>query len=208
MKKLLVITWPDFFPGEAQILTRLFQAGLTRLHLRKPAASRAELRALLASLPTIYYPRIALHDHFALATEPAFAGHLGGLHLNRRNPAIPGGYTGCVSCSCHSLEEVAGKKAFDYVFLSPVFPSLSKPGYGEGFPPALLHEATRTGLIDERVIALGGISTATIPQLAQTGFGGVAVLGALWGKTPGAATAEATMQRYQQLQQHIYEYTK
>lgn len=208
MKKLLVITWPDFFPGEAEILTRLFQAGLPRLHLRKPGASRAELQAFLATLAPIYYPRIALHDHLDLAAEPAFAGRLGGLHLNRRNTAVPAGYAGPVSCSCHSLEEVAGKKAFGYVFLSPIFPSLSKQGYGEGFPPALLHEATRAGLIDEHVIALGGISTATIPQLAETGFGGVAVLGALWGNTPCAATAEAIMQRYKQLQQCIYEYTK
>lgn len=203
MKKLLVITWPDFFPGEAEILIRLFQAGLSRLHLRKPAASQAELRALLTSLPAIYHPRIVLHDHFNLAAEPAFADHLGGLHLNRRNPAVLQGYAGGVSRSCHSLEEVAEKKAFDYVFLSPIFPSLSKQGYGRGFPPTLLREATRAGLIDERVIALGGISTATIPQLAETGFGGVAVLGALWGKAPCAATAEAIMQRYQQLQQCI-----
>lgn len=203
MKKLIVITWPDFFPGEATLLIRLFEAGMQRLHLRKPASGREEVRALLAALPAVYYPRIVLHDHFGLAAEPAWAGQLGGLHLNRRNPKVPEGYTGYVSCSCHSLEEVGRQRACHYVFLSPVFPSLSKQGYGEGFPLPVLREATRAGLIDGRVIALGGISPATLPLLAGTGFGGAAVLGALWGNRPTADTAEAILQRYQLLQSCI-----
>ncbi len=203
MKKLIVITWPHFFPGEATVLTRLFEAGMQRLHLRKPASDCGEMRALLAALPAVYYPRIVLHDHFCLAAEPAWAGKLGGLHLNRRNPKIPSGYTESVSCSCHSLEEVSRQRASAYVFLSPVFPSLSKQGYGEGFPLSVLKEASRAGLIDERVIALGGISASTLPLLAGTGFGGAAVLGALWGNCPAADSAEAIMQRYQLLQHHI-----
>lgn len=203
MKKLLVITWPDFFPEETAILTRLFEAGMQRLHLRKPGSGREELRAFLDALPAAYYPRIVLHDHFGLAAEAAWAGKLGGLHLNRRNPALPAGFKGSVSRSCHSLEEAGRKRAFDYVFLSPIFPSLSKQGYGEGFPLPVLKEATRAGLIDEKVIALGGISAGTLPLLAGTGFGGAAVLGALWGKQPGADTPEAILARYQLLQQCI-----
>jgi threonine dehydrogenase-like Zn-dependent dehydrogenase len=42
-----------------------------------------------------------------------------------------------------------------------------------------LLSAKASGLINERVIALGGISPKTIPHAAAYGFGGVAVLGAL-----------------------------
>lgn len=201
MKQLFVITWPEFFPGETELLERLFEAGLARLHLRKPGSSRQELRTFLAALPAAYYPRIVLHDHFELIAESFPAGRLGGLHLNRRHPLRPRGYAGSTSCSCHSLAEVAEKQGFDYVFLSPIFPSISKQGYGEGFPPEVLLEATRQGQIHERVIALGGISARTLPRLANTGFGGVAVLGALWGAHPSAEASDAIIQRYKILQQ-------
>ena len=36
--KLIIITSPDFLPGEARILTELFKAGLDLLQLRKPEA--------------------------------------------------------------------------------------------------------------------------------------------------------------------------
>ena len=37
--KLIVITTPQFFEGEAAAVTSLFQNGLEILHLRKPGAS-------------------------------------------------------------------------------------------------------------------------------------------------------------------------
>ena len=36
--KLIVITTPQFFEGEAEAVTSLFQNGLEMLHLRKPGA--------------------------------------------------------------------------------------------------------------------------------------------------------------------------
>ena len=42
--KLIVITTPQFFEGEAEAVTSLFQNGLEILHLRKPGASAEEDR--------------------------------------------------------------------------------------------------------------------------------------------------------------------
>ena len=36
--KLIIITFPDFIPDEARIVTELFKAGLDLLHVRKPDA--------------------------------------------------------------------------------------------------------------------------------------------------------------------------
>ena len=41
--KLIVITTPQFFEGEAEAVTSLFQNGLEILHLRKPGASAEEM---------------------------------------------------------------------------------------------------------------------------------------------------------------------
>ena len=104
--KLIVITQPEFFEDEAAAITSLFDAGLEILHLRKPGASYEDMDKLLRRLPAEYMERIVTHDHFGLASER----NLKGVHLNGRNPAVPAGFTGHVSRSCHSLEEVAEYK--------------------------------------------------------------------------------------------------
>ena len=136
--KWIVITSPDFVPGEAFFIDKLFGHGLDLLHLRKPGASADECRDLLERIPERWRGQVVLHEHFELAE--AYGVH--GIHLNRRNPQAPEGYGGSVSCSCHSLEEVAASKPRrQYVFLSPIFDSISKVGYAAAFPEEQLRQA-------------------------------------------------------------------
>ena len=189
-KELIVISTPYFFPGEASSLTLLLSEGVSHLHLRKPNGERDKLASLLERIPAVYHERIVLHDWFDLASER----HVGGIHLNSRNPEPPSLFKGSVSRSCHSLAEVRiHKSKCDYLFLSPIFPSISKEGYGNGFSLEELREAR--GIIDSKVIALGGISPQTIEKLKGIPFGGVAVLGALWGETPALLSAGELIKR-------------
>jgi thiamine-phosphate pyrophosphorylase len=43
-----------------------------------------------------------------------------------------------------------------------------------------LQEASAQGIIDEKVVALGGVTFDSIPYLKHLGFGGVAMIGALY----------------------------
>jgi thiamine-phosphate pyrophosphorylase len=90
------------------------------------------------------------------------------------------------SRSCHDLAALrASLGQYDSVFFGPVFPSISKPGYGPTTSEigealgAMLHfrmaEERRTA-----VIAIGGVDVATAPQALALGFDGIAVLGAVW----------------------------
>lgn len=193
--KLIVITPPSLYEGEERILSALFQEGMEKLHLRKPGSSRQEIRLLLKAVPQEYHPRIVLHDHFELTSEFQLAG----IHLNSRNHTIPFHFAGSISRSCHSLEEVAEYRSLDYVFLSPVFESISKEGYGSGFPLHTLEEAASRNIINKKVIALGGISEKTIPLILDTGFGGVAVLGSIWGKTPELSHKDKIINQYKNI---------
>lgn len=195
MNKLIVITTPYFFPDEASLLGLLFAEGMSRLHLRKPGCGREELEGLLDKISPAYYDRIVLHDWFTLAEERA----LGGIHLNQRNSEAPPLYKGCISRSCHSLEElIMYKPVCDYVFLSPIFQSISKEGHGSGFSLDELREAK--DIIDDQVIALGGICPQTITKLRGIPFGGIAVLGSLWGNDPSLLVADRIIEQYKQLQ--------
>lgn len=177
--KLILMTTPFFFVEEHQILTALFEEGLEILHLRKPETEPVYSERLLALLPEQYRGRIVVHDHFYLKNEYK----LKGIHLNQRNPELPHKYKGHISCSCHSAEEVlAHKRACNYVFLSPIFDSISKEDYGAQFSPAQLRDYSRSRVIDRKVMALGGVELGNIKQIKELGFGGAVLLGDIWNR--------------------------
>lgn len=185
--KWIVITSPDFLSGEALFIDRLFCHGLDVLHLRKPGASYEDCRHLLREIPSRWHNRIVVHEHFSLATEFSLLG----IHLNRRCPDVPEGFRGHVSCSCHRLDEVvAAKPHCDYVFLSPIFDSISKQGYSASFTDNDLQQAHVAGTIDHKVVALGGITSSHIPQIKAWGFGGAAFLGDVWSRMNDAGVDE------------------
>ena len=171
-----VITSPDFFCGEAGFISRLLAHGVDVVHLRKPGASETECRRLLDALPAEDRKHIMIHDFFELAAPYG----LRGIHLNSRRSETPPGYTGHVSRSCHSIDEVVRYKAqCDYVFLSPIFDSISKQGYSAAFSCSALLEWSSAGIIDSKVFALGGVTPDRIGRLRALGFGGAAMLGSI-----------------------------
>ena len=175
--KWITITSPEFLSGEAIFIDKLFLQGLDLLHIRKPDAPLEGYKRLLLQIPKQWYGRIVLHEHFALAEE--FGLH--GIHLNRRCSQVPNSFRGSISCSCHILEEVKKQKdSKDYVFLSPIFDSISKVGYHAAFSPTSLKQAAIENVIDEKVIALGGITANNILLVKEWHFGGVAFLGDIW----------------------------
>ena len=184
--KLIVITTPQFFEGEAAAVTSLFQNGLEILHLRKPGASAEEVGNFLQQLPMEYNTtQLSPHEQFQLAS--VFG--LKGIHLNGRNPQIPSGYKGHVSRSCHSLEEVLKHKSdCNYVFLSPIYDSISKEGYSSAYSCDTLQKAQQAGIIDSKVMALGGISLKHLPEIAVLGFGGAVLLGDVWQQAKEASS--------------------
>lgn len=176
---IIVITRPDFFEGEAERIAELLTSGRADIvHIRKPKASQCEVESLLGSLPPALYHRLVLHDHYQLAVKYG----LRGVHLNSRQPEPPAGWSGAVSISCHTLKELAEcrKKPFAYMSLSPIYDSISKRGYRSAFTADVIAAAHRVGLIDKRVMALGGITFDRIDKVTKMGFGGAMILGDAW----------------------------
>ena len=108
---------------------------------------------------------------------------LGGIHLNSRN-SLPSSYSaGTVSRSCHSFAEVTEHKPIvDYLFLSPILDSISKTGYLSAFSEEDLIRASANGIIDYKVMALGGVTFESIPLLERLSFGGAVMLGDVWNR--------------------------
>lgn len=175
--KLIIMTQSTFFVEEDKILTALFEEGLDNLHLYKPLSEPVYSERLLTLLSDDYYKRITVHDHFYLREEY----NLRGIHLEDPDGALPYGYRGPVSCTCTSLSQLReAKKKSKYVFLKSIFDSHTNPSDRQSFTKEELAAASRQGLIDRHVYALGGISLENISQMADLGFGGVVVCGDLW----------------------------
>lgn len=180
--KLILMTTPDFFVEEHQILTALFDEGLDLLHLRKPGTEPVFYERLLTLIPENYRKRIVTHDHFYLKQEYK----LRGIHLSRHTSEIPENYKGHVSVTCRtSVEIAANKKKCDYVLLAPVYPDRGTAMSDE----AKLAAATR-GIVDRKVVAFGGIGLDNIKQVRDMGFGGAMVLGDIWNRFNIHATAD------------------
>lgn len=190
---LYVITSEVELPNEHRLIVRLFELGMERLHIRKPTMDRETMYRYLSALPEKWHRRLVLHDHHELACE----FEVGGIHLNHRNPIAVKSFSGSVSRSCHSLDEL-GSLDTDYCFLSPLFDSLSKQGYRSAFSEEELSAARDRGWINNRVVALGGITPESLSKVKEWGFGGVAVLGYLWG-------SDDVEKRYLSLAQRISE---
>ncbi len=201
---LIVISTPEKLPKEAPFINRLFEAGLPLFHLRKPGYSGKEVAWLLKEIDSVYYPKIALHQHHHLTGEFG----INRLHFPEKlRKEKDRSYFeklkkagNILSTSVHSIEAWQQlPEAFDYAFLSPVFDSISKPKYkGKNYavtagslaedPASGISEnlgspaedPTETENVTCKLIALGGINAENCQQAYQAGFEGVAVLGAIW----------------------------
>lgn len=170
MKKI-VISYPDFFTGEADNLIRVLRRGdIWRVHIRKPGHSADDVRQLIEALPRSWRYKISIHDHPDLAKDYG----LGGVHLNGRSVTVPHEWRGLVSRSLHTLDEI-GKTEYDYAFLSPVFPSISKPGYSPTLSPDEIKAA-----VNDKIFALGGVTEKRLDEVEKMGFGGAVFLGSVW----------------------------
>lgn len=177
--KLIVLSTPDFYIEEDKIITDLFEEGLDTLHLRKPQSEPVLSERLLSLIPEKYHSRIMVHHHFYLKEEYGLMG----IHLNRRSPNLPPDYKGIKSRSCYSLEELAEARGnFDYCCLDNVFDSISNPIKKCTLTKDEIKDAARQGLIDRKVMAMGGVTLDNIRDLQEMGFGGAIVCGDLWQK--------------------------
>ena len=175
--RFIAITSPKVIYEDVYLIKNLLKRGFDIIHLRKPNSDICECRCILKDLSKYERDRIIIHDYPELYEEFS----LKGIHINKNVTTLPSGYNGFKTRSCHSFEEVIRyKNEYDYLFLSPIFDSISKVGYKSNFSKEELMRAAKDGIIDEKVIALGGITFNKIPYLKSLNFGGVAMSGAIY----------------------------
>lgn len=177
--KLALMTQPAFFVEEDKILISLFEEGLEYLHLYKPGSEPMYSERLLTLIPDEYYKRIMVHDNYYLKEEYK----LGGIHIDDETTPAPKGFKGHISRTCTHLDQLKqAKKNADYVLLKYIFDSQTEADQKASFTLDELKEASRQGLIDRHVYALGGMNLDTVKMARDLGFGGICISGDIWNR--------------------------
>lgn len=180
-----------------EVVERALDGGCRWILLREPDLDTPVLTALgreIAARCRTHGARLSISADL----ETAIAVDADGLHLPQRLAAAdqierararlrP---DAAIGISCHSLHEAteAALCGADYITLSPVFLTDSKPGYGPALGAGPFGEiAAHVGI---PVLALAGISAANAAAVRAAGAAGIAVMGnVMRADDPAAAVA-------------------
>lgn len=177
-----------------ELAAALFAGGCRWLSLREknlPSDQRLALLKRLVALGKPYDATVTVHDDLPAAAALGIGLHLpasGSIAEARR--AL--GTEALIGISTHSETDAAAAAAAgaDYMTLSPIFVSPSKPGYGPALGLAALRDTARLP-----ILALGGIDADNAATCIAVGAAGVAMMGeAMRAANPRAFMAELLAQ--------------
>jgi thiamine-phosphate pyrophosphorylase len=139
------------------------------------APARRDLAVRLARIAAEHGVALSVSADVELAAAVGAAG----VHLQAASAVAPARARlpdAIIGVSAHSVADVAAVAAAgaDYVTLSPIFLTGSKPGYGPPLGTNALRAAAAHGI---PVLALAGVTAATAGACLAVGARGVAVMG-------------------------------
>jgi len=187
--KVVVVSPEKELAEEQGMVQEMFRLGLRNYHVRKPKYSTDKLRSYLSKFDERYLDRIVIHTHHELATQFKVKGiHLTERHRKKkafrtwltmkwvkfRRPDIQ------VTTSFHVIQSITRNHnpEYRYVFLNPIFESISKIGYKSTFNDDSLREALKK--TKYKVLAMGGVTFDNIDRVIDFGFHGFGLVGTLW----------------------------
>jgi len=176
---ILVITPELIVPNETKLINEMFQEGLDLLHIRKPWISRNEMFEFITQIDKTFYSQLVLHTHYDLGKEFTISRfHF--REIDRKEETYKyWGEENTISTSVHDITTYNTlDKEWEYAFISPFFPSISKKGYG--LDSTIKKEIKHRNNPDVKLIALGGIDQNNIHQVFEAEADGAALLGAIW----------------------------
>jgi thiamine-phosphate pyrophosphorylase len=194
--RLLLVTDRSQVQGRSlpSVLRQAVGAGVPAVQLRERDLPAGELLQLAREIRSFTAPRavsLIINDRVDLM----LALNLNGVHLRANSLPITAvrqlvGNDRLVGISTHSLAEVqkANRDGADYVVFGPIFDTPSKRPFGAPAGLETLAKVCRESAVP--VFAIGGITSASVPEVRRAGAHGVAVIGAILARDDVAAATK------------------
>lgn len=185
--KLFVITPSADVPDEQTLVTKMFESGLTTLHLRKPKYSTNQMAEYIKEIPSHFHNRIVIHSHHKLALK----FHLKGIHLSSTHLSKHWRYffvrlrlrlkfsKTSKSRSYSRLQQIYKKEEqdFDYYFVGTMYNNMTGELYSGFYDEGIVAALKNSG---KKLVARGGTSAKVIAKTANYGFYGIAFNSSIW----------------------------
>lgn len=189
---MVVITSPTPMVNEASLINKMFEKGLSLLHVRKPNMNINELRLWVKDIDNCYHQSLVIHipnivinnKEWFFEQYIALINNLNSTytHLSTDNCSFVNNYKyklPKLSTSVHCITEVNKlSTTIERVFISPIYPSISKKGYSSSIN--WTEEIQQRTNFNTTLVALGGITPYQIKELKTMGFDDYALLGTIW----------------------------
>jgi thiamine-phosphate pyrophosphorylase len=185
--KLFVVTANKDFPNETMVVTKMFESGLTTLHLRKSRHTTKQLMDYIEEIPAHFHNRIVIHSHHKLAIKYKLKGiHLTSTHLSKKRKYFFVRlrlrlYFGTISKSrsYSRLQQIYSKEdyTFNYYLVGTLFNSLTGDFYSGYFQEGVLTATKNSG---KNLVARGGTTPLIIKKAYDLGFYGIAFNSYIW----------------------------
>ncbi len=190
--KLVVITPSKDVPDEHTLVTKMFESGLSTLHLRKPRFSTNQMSQYIAQIPVHFHNRIVIHSHHSLAIRYKLKGiHLSREHLEKNwrywfiSTRLKMRFSRTSKSRSYSrLQQVYHheEQDYDYFLIGTMFNNMTGELYSGFFEEGVIAANKNSG---KKLIARGGTSPSSIAKAHRYGFSGIAFNSFLWnGESP------------------------
>lgn len=155
--------------------------GVRAVQLREKDLEGRELYALaeqLRALTLRYQAHLLVNDRL----DVALAVEADGVHLGQHSFSVEDarrllGAGKLIGVSTHSQQEIDTAQGADFIVFGPVYYTPSKAIYGEPQGPDRLRAAVAHSTVP--VFAIGGIRTARVAEIVETGAQGIAMISAI-----------------------------
>lgn len=188
--KLIVISPSYDVENEISQVETMFRKGLEVYHIRKPNYTTKDYENYLERINPKFYDRIVLHSRHNLVKKY----RLKGVHVSKNHRktflktffrilgiklSTKGKLSISTGISHLSVFEKVKFTGYNYILLTPVFPSISKKGRKGAFSMEKLRRALKKNRPFD-VIASGGIDIQRLEKVRKLGFDGAAIMGGIW----------------------------
>ena len=177
----------------------LLDVGVSAIQLREKDLSDAEYiksAEPLCKLCHAYSAQLFINSRIKIAMNVGADGlHLPGDSVSVEKVVKKTNRRFIIGSSVHTLTEAKQRETegADFITYSPIYPTLSKPGYGPAVGLDGLRKVTEG--VNMPVFALGGITPERVSECLDAGAYGVAVMSGVMSPENGAQQAKVYLQQ-------------